>query len=310
MAHVPVLLDEVLEGLSIRGDGCYVDATFGRGGHSSAIMQRLGDAGRLLAIDRDAAAVAAARRQWGDDARFTIVHAPFSAIDTVAAQHGVLGRVDGVLFDFGVSSPQLDDAERGFSFSHDGPLDMRMDQRQRATAADYLAGVSESELRRDLATLGEERLAGRFARAIIAARAKAPITRTRALAEIIEAATPARVLAGLRRHPATKVFQALRMRVNAEISEIEQALDKVLDVLAIGGRVCFITFHSLEDRPVKRFLRKLSAEDPVYRGLPDMPEWARPRLATIGRAQTASDAEIARNPRARSARLRVAERLR
>lgn len=310
MAHVPVMLAQVLDGLALKADGFYVDATFGRGGHSGAILERLGPEGRLLAIDRDATAVEEARERFAADDRFAIAHASFSALGNhVDDAFGTRGA-DGLLFDFGVSSPQLDVASRGFSFLRDGPLDMRMDTRQATTAADYLRDVSESSLRRDIATLGEERLASRYAKAIIAARQKAPLETTGQLAGVIEDATPARVRAQTNRHPATKTFQAIRMRVNAELDEIDAALDDVIDALCIGGRVCFITFHSLEDRPVKRFLRAASAEDPVYRGLPDMPEEARPRLRPVGKPLTAGDDELAQNPRARSARLRIAERLR
>lgn len=300
------MLAQVLEGLALKADGRYVDATFGRGGHSAAILQRLGPEGRLLAIDRDSTAVEAARQRFADDARFEIVHARFSSLAEIVGP----SEVDGLLFDFGVSSPQLDEASRGFSFLRDGPLDMRMDASQKMTAADYIASVSESALRRDLATLGEERLAGRLARAIVTQRERRPITTTLELATLIEDATPARVRATMQRHPATKTFQAIRMRVNAELEEIDKALGAVIDVLRIGGRVCFITFHSLEDRPVKRFLREACAEDPVYRGLPDMPESARPRMRLCGKPGVASAEELAENPRARSARLRVAERLR
>ena len=310
MTHQPVLLEQVLDGLALRADGQYIDATFGRGGHSEAILQRLSGRGRLLAIDRDETAVTEARAKFAGDERFTIEHAAFGALGEIAERRGFLGRTDGLLFDFGVSSPQLDEAERGFSFLRDGPLDMRMDRDQRETAADYIAGIDEASLRRDLYTLGEERLAPRIAAAIIKARQRAPITTTGELARIVENAVPARVRATSKRHPATQTFQAIRMRINHELEEISAALASFIDVLAVGGRACFITFHSLEDRPVKRFLRDAAAEDPVYRGLPDMPEAARPRLRLVGRARTADSAELARNPRARSARLRIAERLR
>lgn len=308
--HQPVMLGEVLDGLSIRPDGCYVDATFGRGGHSMAILERLGEHGRLLALDRDATAVAAAVARFADEPRFTIRHAPFSTLRSVVDDALAGGRVDGLLFDFGVSSPQLDEADRGFSFLRDGPLDMRMDNSQVLTAAAYVADITEAELRRDIQRLGEERLAARIASAIVRARAKAPITRTLQLAGIVEAATPARVRARSTRHPATRTFQAIRMRINDELGQITDALDAVVDVLAVGGRVCFLTFHSLEDRPVKRFLRAQSAEDPVYRGLPDVPEHAQPVMRIVGKARVAGDDELARNPRARSARLRVGERAR
>ena len=309
-AHVPVMLAQVLDGLALTDSGYYVDATFGRGGHSAEILNRLGPEGRLLAIDRDNTAVAEAQRRFADDPRFQIAQVPFAELAT--AMNGAWGdqRASGVLFDFGVSSPQLDDAERGFSFLREGPLDMRMDTQQNVTAASYLADVDEATLRRDLRELGEERLAGRIATAIIVARDRGAIRTTLDLANGVEAATPARVKARSQRHPATQTFQAIRMRINDELGQIKRALSAVVDCLRIGGRVCFITFHSLEDRPVKRFLRDACAEDPVYRGLPDVPEHARPTMRLIGKAQTAGKEELTRNPRARSARLRIAERLR
>lgn len=309
MAHVPVLLDEVLDCLEPHGDGVYVDATFGRGGHSAAILDALSEAGHLLAIDRDESAVMAALDTFSNDARFSIVQGSFGDLRRICDDAGITGRVDGLLFDFGVSSPQLDEADRGFSFLQDGPLDMRMDRSQSMTAADYLADVSVADLARDLSTLGEEPLARRYAQAIVRARSEAPLTRTLALADVIEAATPERIRRRARRHPATRVFQAIRMRVNDELGAIEAALAAVPDVLAVGGRVAFLTFHSLEDRPVKRFLKQSSAEHPVYRGLPDCPPEARPRMRIVVRGQKAGTDEVARNPRARSARLRAGERL-
>ncbi|MEM7611236.1 MAG: 16S rRNA (cytosine(1402)-N(4))-methyltransferase RsmH [Pseudomonadota bacterium] len=310
MAHLPVLEQEVIDGMALKDSGIYIDATFGRGGHSAAILGQLGAGGMLLAIDRDETAVMQARKNFADDSRFSITHAAFSELGDIAASAGVAGKVDGVLFDFGVSSPQLDEADRGFSFLRDGPLDMRMDRRQSLTAETYLASVSETALRRDIATLGEEKLAPRIARAIVAARAKAPLKTTGELAAVVEASVPARVRARSKRHPATQTFQAIRMRVNDELAELNRALEQVLDVLSIGGRACFITFHSLEDRPVKRFLRDACAEDPVYRGLPDMPAEARPRMRLVGKPKVAANDELAANPRSRSARLRIAERLR
>ena len=251
-----------------------------------------------------------ARAKFGGDARFAIEHRSFAALRNVCDAHALTGRVDGLLFDLGVSSPQLDDAGRGFSFMNDGPLDMRMDRRQSRTAADYVAEVDEATLARDFATLGEEPLARRYAAAIVAARAREPITRTGQLAAIIESATPAAARRRQARHPATRVFQAIRMRTNDELGELDSALAAVPDVLAIGGRVAFLTFHSLEDRPVKRFLRTQSAEDPAWRGLPDMPDHAKPRMRIVVRGAKAGADELAVNPRARSARLRVGERLR
>lgn len=300
--HEPVLVDPVLGLLAIRADGCYVDATFGRGGHAGAILGRLGEEGRLLAIDRDPEARAAAARQFAGDPRATFVHARFSELE----QHVTAGSADGILFDLGVSSPQLDEARRGFSFLRDGPLDMRMDPQSGESAAAFLARSSEREIAMVIARLGEERHARRIARAIVAAREIAPIATTRRLAGIIAAAVPGREPG---RHPATRAFQALRIHVNDELGEIERALPQAVAALAPGGRLVVISFHSLEDRIVKRFLRSASREDPAWAGMPELPAAARPRLRLIGRAVFADDAEVARNPRARSAVLRAAERL-
>ena len=280
--HTPVLLEEVLAGLSIRSDGRYCDATFGRGGHTAAILEALGPAGRVVAIDRDAEAIRAGRLRFGDEPRLTLMRGSFARLTELVRAAEVEGELQGVLLDLGVSSPQLDEADRGFSFMQDGPLDMRMDNETGQTAAQWLA------------------------RAIVAARAKAPIERTGQLATVIAAAVPAREPG---KHPATRSFQAIRMRVNAELESIEAALPQAVELLAPGGRLCVIGFHSLEDRLVKRFIQRESRGDPHYAGLPQIPPHARPRLAKIGGATTPSDAEIALNPRARSARLRVAERI-
>lgn len=305
--HVPVLLAEVLEGLAIRPDGLYVDATFGRGGHSAAILGQLGPAGRLLAIDRDAEAVAYGRERFADDERFLIERGNFSGLGDIAVRHGFGGATDGILFDLGVSSPQLDDAERGFSFMQDGPLDMRMDRDEGRSAGDWLNQVSERELREVLKIYGEERQAARVARAVIRAREEAPLVRTSQLAGIVES-----VLGRRRpgeRHPATKTFQAVRIRVNRELDAIAEALSQVRELLAPGGRLVVISFHSLEDRIVKRYMRDASLDDSRYRGLPEVPAGARAWLRLVGKPRTAGRDEAAGNPRARSARLRVAEKL-
>jgi len=299
------MLDEVLEALSPRPDGVYVDGTFGRGGHSGAILERLGPAGRLFALDRDPAAVAEARRRFGGDARFTIVHAPFSSLREVLEPLGVWGRVDGLLLDLGVSSPQLDEAERGFSFMRDGPLDMRMDPSHGESAADLLARVGEAELADILWRLGEERFSRRIARAIMQARAQAPITRTAQLAELIASAVPKREPG---KHPATRSFQALRLWVNQELAELEAVLPQAREALAIGGRLAVISFHSLEDRMVKHFLRGEQAPE-LPPEIPLMVAQAPAVWRTLGRAQKASAAEVRANPRARSAVLRVAMRV-
>jgi len=290
--------------LAVRADGVYVDATFGRGGHSRAILARLGTAGRLIALDRDPQAVAAARAV--SDPRFCVVHAPFSALSSVldGAQAPL---VDGLLADLGVSSPQLEDAARGFSFRIDGPLDMRMDPTRGESAADWLARASEAQIREAIEEYGEERFAKQVAAAIVAARAREPIVRTQQLAELVAAAVRTRE-AG--QSPATRTFQALRLLVNRELEEVSLMLPQAVARLAPGGRLAVVSFHSLEDRIVKRFLRALARPD-VPRDLPlrasEMPQ---PLLTILGRPQRPAAREIAANPRARSAVLRVAERTR
>jgi 16S rRNA (cytosine1402-N4)-methyltransferase len=304
--HVPVLLGPVLEGLNIQPGGWYVDGTFGRGGHSSAILKQLGTEGRLLAIDRDPQAIAQVDEALQHDPRFELLHGEFAELKNYAVKRKFLGKVDGLLLDLGVSSPQLDEAARGFSFQSDGPLDMRMDPTSGTSAAEWLEQVDEKDLKKVLVQLGEERFAGRIARAIVAARAVNPIRTTLALADIVKAVVPSR---GQRKNPATKTFQAIRIFVNKELEQLEQALQASLDLLRPGGRLCVISFHSLEDRRVKRFMRDASQEPAQFRGLPDIPEEFRPRLKLIGKVVKASEEEIAANLRARSARLRVAERL-
>jgi 16S rRNA (cytosine1402-N4)-methyltransferase len=304
--HTPVLLDEVLVALDIRPNGCYLDATFGRGGHTAAILERVGKEGRVIAIDRDPDAIRAGRERFGNDARLTLVSSPFSQLLSVSNELGLTGQLDGVLLDLGVSSPQLDDASRGFSFSQDGPLDMRMDNTAGMTAADFIARAPETEIARVIREYGEERFAKRIARAIVARRHEAPITRTAELAEIVAGAVKTREPG---KHPATRTFQALRIHVNREFDEIEATLDATLAALKPGGRLAVISFHSLEDQRVKRFIQRHSQEDPVYAGLPEVPAHARPKLRRVGKAIHPSEAEIARNPRSRSAILRVAERV-
>ena len=304
--HVPVLLGPVLEGLNIKADGCYVDATFGRGGHSRAILERLDANGRLIAIDRDPQAIASAPEAMLSDPRFELVRGESAQLETFMDERDLGGRVDGVLLDLGVSSPQLDQASRGFSFLRDGPLDMRMDPETGVSAADWLATVDEKELKRVLRTYGEERNAARIARAIVAARSEAPVRRTLQLAEIIAGAVPSR---GDKKHPATRSFQAIRIRINDELQQLRSALEQSIGVLRRGGRLCVISFHSLEDRIVKRFIRDASREPEQYRGLPSIPDELRPKLMPVGRLIEATADEITANVRARSARLRVAERL-
>ncbi|MGI9221374.1 MAG: 16S rRNA (cytosine(1402)-N(4))-methyltransferase RsmH [Woeseiaceae bacterium] len=304
-AHVPVLLEPVLDGLAIKEDGIYVDGTFGRGGHSSAILERLNNKGQLIAIDRDPQAIASAAPSLSSDPRVTLVRGDFANLATCIGERGVTAQVDGLLFDLGVSSPQLDEAIRGFSFLRDGPLDMRMDPDSGISAADWLQSVEEKTLRKVLFKYGEERDAPRIARAIVAARNEARIDTTLQLADIVASVVPAHKR---KKHPATKTFQAIRIFINDELGQIEAMLQQSLDVLQRGGRLCVISFHSLEDRIVKRFMREASRESEQYRGMPDVPEEHRPKLQLIGKAITASAAEIAVNVRARSAHLRIAER--
>ncbi len=304
--HLPVLSAEVLEALAIREGGVYVDATFGRGGHSRGILSRLGPSGRLYAMDRDPEAVAAAGDLADADPRFQVCHGPFSEIGRRMREAGVAGRIDGILFDLGASSPQFDDPSRGFSFSHDGPLDMRMDNGAGTTAAEWLAHADEKEIVSVLRRYGEEPRARRIAAAIAAFRADARLTRTGQLADIVCSVVPRRPGA---HHPATRTFQALRIFINRELDELRDALAATLDLLGSGGRLVVISFHSLEDRIVKRFMRDHARPDPVYAGLPDMPPSARPSLALVAKPSKAQSAEIEANPRSRSAILRVAERL-
>ena len=304
-AHVPVLLGPVLEGLKIKPDGCYVDGTFGRGGHSKEILQRLNECGRLIAIDRDPQAVASAPEILTRDPRFELVRGDIAQLEACIGERGLHGEVDGLLFDLGVSSPQLDEADRGFSFMRDGPLDMRMDPESGTPASEWLATVGEQELTKVLKQFGEETNARRIAGAIVRARAAAPISRTAQLARIVEEASPRR---GQKIHPATKTFQAIRIVVNDELGQIEAALRQAVNVMKRGARLCVISFHSLEDRIVKRFMRDESREPEQFRGMPNIPQEFRPRLAIVGKPITATDDEIEANRRARSARLRIAER--
>jgi len=291
--HLPVMLEESLTGLSLRADGIYLDGTFGRGGHSRAILSRLSPGGMLHAFDRDPAAAGAAGALAAKHANFRFHSAPFATLGAVCAAERLTGRVAGLLLDLGVSSPQFDDAARGFSFGKDGPLDMRMDPRAGESAADFLARASEKEIADVLWTLGEERNSRAIARAIVAARKAGPLTGTLQLADLILS-----VHRGPRQkiHPATRSFQALRLHVNQELEQLASALAQAIAVLAPAGRLVVISFHSLEDRIVKRFMRDAARGDA-------------PTLALVGKKQFAADAEIAANPRARSAVLRVAERI-
>lgn len=304
MTHIPVLLNEALEALCIQPSGRYVDCTFGRGGHTSAILNRLGDSGQVVGFDRDPDAVVVGRSIQANDTRFQMVHAPFSTLSDTLGALGI-ERVDGVLMDLGVSSPQLDQAERGFSFQADGPLDMRMDPTSGLSAAQWLAQADEKEIADVLWVFGEERFSRRIARAVVEARVEAPIETTAQLARIVAAAQPKK---DANKHPATRSFQGIRLFINAELAEVEQGIAAAIDRLVAGGRLAVISFHSLEDRLVKRAFRD-AARPPI--GDPRMPlpaGVAKPRLRLVGKAIKPSPSEIEVNPRARSAVLRVAER--
>ncbi|MFH1812968.1 MAG: 16S rRNA (cytosine(1402)-N(4))-methyltransferase RsmH [Pseudomonadota bacterium] len=302
MAHIPVLLTEALDALAVRPDGVYVDGTFGRGGHSRGLLARLGANGRLIALDRDPGAIAAG--QAITDARFTLVHARFAELADVLDELGVTA-VDGVLLDIGVSSPQLDDAERGMSFRQDAPLDMRMDTSRGETVAQWLARADEADIREVIRDYGEERFASAIAKAIVAARSERPVDTTHQLAQIVASAVRTRE-AG--QHPATRSFQALRIFINKELEELSLVLPQALDVLKPSGRLAVICFHSLEDRIVKRFMADQANPPQPPRGLPlRADQLPRPTMTLIARIR-AGDDEVAANPRARSATLRVAEK--
>ncbi len=301
-----MLADEVLEALAPSADGFYVDATFGRGGHATRLLQAMGREGRLLALDRDPEAVAAGRVRFADEPRFEVHHAAFADLGAVVQEFANGRPVAGVLFDLGVSSPQLDQPDRGFSFSKDGPLDMRMDPSRGEPVASWLQRATVEEIRGVIWNLGEERFARRVAEAIVASRRETPITRTVQLVAVIERAVRTREPG---KHPATRSFQALRLFINDELGQLREGLAAAHALLAPGGRLAAISFHSLEDRIVKQFIQKAANDDPVFAGLPFVPLQARATLRHVGRKIRPSAGEIAANPRARSAILRVAEKL-
>jgi 16S rRNA (cytosine1402-N4)-methyltransferase len=306
--HKAVLVDEVLAALAVRPAGHYIDATFGRGGHSAAILGALGPAGRLVAIDRDPEAIAAGMARLASDPRLTLVHGAFGELAALLRQaQPQFALYDGILIDCGVSSPQLDHAARGFSFQQDGPLDMRMDPGSGAPISAWLAGAPFEEMRHVIATLGEERYARRIAAAICSARTTAPLTRTLQLAQLVERAVPVREPG---KHPATRTFQALRMWVNDELGQLRRVLAQSIELLAGGGRLALLSFHSLEDGVIRDFLRAHSSLEPALARLPALPPELAPPLRLVGRKQRATAAEVAANPRSRSALLRVAERVR
>jgi 16S rRNA (cytosine1402-N4)-methyltransferase len=303
-----VLVEELMRALEPRDGGVYADCTYGRGGHCRALLERGGPRTRVLALDRDPQAVQHAQALAREDARLIVVHAPFSRLAAVAGEQGLM--FDGVLFDLGISSPQIDEPQRGFSLRGDGPLDMRMDPDAGLSAAEWLAAAGEEEIERVLREFGDERFARRIARALVRAREDAPITRTAQLAQIVAGAIPARARrADPGQHPATRTFQAIRIHLNAELEELEQGLDQALACLRPGGRLAVVSFHSLEDRRVKRFMRALSRPPRPSRHAPLPEREPAARLRTCGKAVRAGSAELARNPRARSAVLRVAEKL-
>ncbi len=306
-SHISVLLDEAITGLAINPDGCYIDCTFGRGGHSSLILSHLSAQGRLIAIDRDPSAILAAEK-FSEDQRFIIEHHGFADLAAIAEKHQVTGKVQGVLLDLGVSSPQLDNAERGFSFMNDGPLDMRMDTSRGQTAAQWLANADVEDITWVLRTFGEEKHAWRIANAIVDSREDAPLTRTGELAKLIKSVAPQREI---KKHPATRSFQAIRMYINSELEQIETVLSASLSVLAEGGRLVVISFHSLEDRLVKQFMRKHSQGKKVPRGFPisEAELQKGKKLTLIGRKLKPSKNEVTTNVRSRSSVLRIAQRL-
>lgn len=304
--HKPVLMKEVLEGLAIIPSGTYVDCTFGRGGHSLAILNELNETGRLIAIDKDLTALQHAKEKFVDDARFQIIHSSFKNLSEIADELGVLGQVDGILMDLGVSSPQLDDAERGFSFMKDGPLDMRMDGSQYLDAAKFINEADESEMVRIFREYGEEKFAKRIANAISEARSIAPISTTLALAEIVKNANPKWEK---HKHPATRVFQAIRIHINQELTDLIAVLEQSLKVLSVGGRLVIISFHSLEDRIVKQFMKKKEQGEIVPLEVPIRTVDIKSNFKRIGKAIKPVKAEVQTNIRARSAILRIGEKI-
>ena len=304
--HETVLQQEAVSALNVRPDGRYVDATFGRGGHARAILDTLGVEGSLLVLDRDPEAIAAAQELMAQDPRVHAMKTPFGTLGSALSKMRLLGKVDGILFDLGVSSPQLDNPERGFSFMRDGPLDMRMDSEAKLSAAEWLADAPEQKIADVIYQLGEERYSRRIARAIVKVRTDMAITRTSQLADIVKQAHPAWEK---HKHPATRTFQAIRMHINNELSELESALEVVLSSLATGGRLVVISFHSLEDRMVKKFMARCAKGDAFPRGVPVTAEQLKPALKLIGRPIRPTAYEVQVNSRARSAVMRTAEKL-
>ncbi|MFA6302436.1 MAG: 16S rRNA (cytosine(1402)-N(4))-methyltransferase RsmH [Legionella sp.] len=306
MMHQSVLLNETIEALAIKPDGIYFDGTFGRGGHSQEIFNKLGKDGVLLGIDKDLDAVACAKDRFGLDKRFKMFHGSFAQIKQFAHEAGVLGKVNGILLDLGVSSPQLDNPERGFSFMQQGPLDMRMDLSQAESAAVFVNHAEADEMASVFRRFGEERFAGRIARAIVEARKVEPITTTLQLAEIVKQANPKWEK---HKHPATRVFQAIRIHVNQELSDLSSCLEQCIDVLAPGGRLVVISFHSLEDRIVKQFMRDKEQGERPPPEVPILHTDLMTNFKRVGKAIMPQDVEVKENVRARSAVLRIGEKL-
>ena len=304
--HIPVLLDEVKEGLNIKKNGTYIDGTFGRGGHSQMILSQLGPKGRLVGIDRDPEANESLNTVFETDERFKFIKNEMANIKEITVDNFKSDKIDGLLLDLGVSSPQLDNAHRGFSFQKEGPLDMRMDSNNGISAAKWLEKVSENKLRHILFKYGEERFSSRIARAIVRHRKEKPIKTTKELADIVKSAYPK---THQKKHPATKTFQAIRIYINDELRQLEKTLNASIEILERGGRICVISFHSLEDRIVKRFMKSSSLVVDQYRGMPEVPDDYKPKLKIIGKAIKSKVDEISHNIRSRSAVLRVAERL-
>lgn len=308
-SHVTVLLDEAVAALAVRADGRYLDGTFGRGGHSRLLLRQLGPDGCLLGFDKDPLAIATGQALAAEDGRFVVVQRSFAELGEEVAQRGWTGTISGVLLDLGVSSPQLDDPERGFSFLNDGPLDMRMDPSRGVSAAEWIATASEEDIAHVFKEYGEERFAKRMARAVVQRRAERPFERTSDLAQVLTVANPAWEKG---KNPATRAFQGLRIFINNELGDLETGLDAALEALEVGGRLVVISFHSLEDRIVKQFMRRHAKgeADMLPRDLPIIPEKFVPRLKLLGKPQYASADEVKANPRSRSAVMRVAEKLR
>lgn len=306
LVHKPVLLEETLTALNIKPDGCYVDGTFGRGGHSQEIIKQLEESGKLLAFDKDPQAITTANAIAANDERLHVKRGSFTQLKQTVEELGWEGKVDGIFLDLGVSSPQLDDAERGFSFQSDGPLDMRMDPDSGMSASQWLASAEERDIMMVLFDYGEEKFARRIASAIVAARQEQPINTTKQLASIVAAASPSREK---NKNPATRTFQAIRIFINQELDDLKTCLAQAIDLLAPGGRLVVISFHSLEDRIVKRFIRDQCKGDDFPLDLPVMHQQLNQNMKMIGKAIKAGRAELDKNPRARSAVMRVAERL-